>query len=198
MFVKGLSKLTPSSRNALSASLILIAVIAMYNWMVAPRASYLSAAERYGSTMENVIGKNRVVETRVRIMKKKLKELQEQAAQLQNTLFTPDKAKEFFSDLQAIAEETGCSVYSVNLVDSKQNAQPRLPGDTAGIVIKSAVLSVVGSYKNITQLIRRLQSRTEKVWIDTINLRTVNYNSDQPRCDITITICTVADKEQAL
>jgi hypothetical protein len=109
----------------------------------------------------------------------------------------PDKAREFFSDLQAIAEETGCSVYSVNLVDSKQNAQPGLSEDTAGIVVKSTILSVAGSYKNITQLIHRLQSRAERVWIDRINLRTVDYDLDQPRCDITITICTFADKEQA-
>ncbi|MEJ2704491.1 MAG: GspMb/PilO family protein [Sedimentisphaerales bacterium] len=197
MLANNLSKLSPSSRTALSASLILIAVIAMYNWMVAPRASYLSAAERYGSTMENVIGKNKVVETRVRVRRKKVKELQEQAAQLQNALFMPDKAREFFSDLQAIAEETGCSVYSVNLVDSKQNAQPGLSEDTAGIVVKSTILSVAGSYKNITQLIHRLQSRAERVWIDRINLRTVDYDLDQPRCDITITICTFADKEQA-
>jgi len=198
MLINSLAKLSHSSRNAVSASLVLIAVIAMYNWIVSPRAKYLSAAQRYDSAMDNIVKKNKVIETKVKIKKKKLQELQEQSAQLQSTLFTPEKAREFFSDLQAISEETGCIVYSVNLITNKQNPKDGQLEDTAGIVTKSAVLSVVGLYRNITKLIQRLQSRSQKVWIDSIRLRTLSYNSDQPRCDITITICTLADKEHAL
>ncbi len=199
MLVNNLTKLSRSSRNAVSASLILIAALAMYNWIVAPRTNYLLAAQRYEFVMENMVKKNKTIDNRVNIRKKKLQELREQSAQLQSTLFTPDQAREFFSDLQAISKETGCIVYSVNLITSKPN--PIKDGqlqDTAGIVTKSAVLSVVGVYKNITKLIERLQSRTQKVWIDSVNVRTLNNNSDRPRCDITITICALTDKEPAL
>ena len=190
--------MSSSSRKAVSTSLIIIAVIAMYNWMVAPRAKYLSAAQQYGSAMEKVIKKNKIIETKVRIKKKELQKLKEQSVQLQNLLFTPDEAREFFSDLQAISEESGCLVYSVNLITDKQSPQHGQLEGTAGIVTRSAILSVVAVYRNITQLIQRLQSRTQKVWIDSINLRALNDSSDQPRCDITITICTLTEKEQAL
>lgn len=199
MLVNNLTKLSRSSRNAVSASLILIAALAMYNWIVAPRTNYLLAAQRYEFVMENVVKKNKTIDNRVNIRKKKLQELREQSAQLQSTLFTPDQAREFFSDLQAISKETGCIVYSVNLITSKPN--PIKDGqlqDTAGIVTKSAVLSVVGVYKNITKLIQRLQSRTQKVWIDSVKIQAFNNNSDRPRCDITITICALTDKEPAL
>lgn len=199
MLVDNLTKLSRSSRNAVSASLILIAALAMYNWIVAPRTNYLLAAQRYEFVMENVVKKNKTIDNRVNIRKKKLQELREQSAQLQSTLFTSDQAREFFSDLQAISEETGCIVYSVNLITNKQN--PNKNGqlqDTAGIVTKSAVLSVVGVYRNITKLIERLQSRTQKVWIDSVKVQALNNNSDRPRCDITITICVLTDKEPAL
>lgn len=199
MLVDNLTKLSRSSRNAVSASLILIAALAMYNWIVAPRTNYLLAAQRYEFVMENVVKKNKTIDNRVNIRKKKLQELREQSAQLQSTLFTSDQAREFFSDLQAISEETGCIVYSVNLITNKQN--PNKDGqlqDTAGIVTKSAVLSVVGVYRNITKLIERLQSRTQKVWIDSVKVQALNNNSDRPRCDITITICVLTDKEPAL
>jgi len=199
MLVDNLTKLSRSSRNAVSASLILIAALAMYNWIVAPRTNYLSAAQRYKFVIDNVVKKNKTIDNRVNIRKKKLQELREQSAQLQGTLFTSDQAREFFSDLQAISEETGCIVYSVNLITNNPNPNKdgQLQG-TAGIVTKSAVLSVVGVYKNITRLIERLQSRTQKVWIDSVNVRTLNNNSDRPRCDITITICAFTDKESAL
>lgn len=198
MLINNFAKLNHTSRNAVSASLILIAVIAMYNWIVAPRAKYLSAAQKYGSAMQNVVENNKIIETKVKIKKKELQKLQQQSDQLQSTIFTPEKAREFFSDLQAISEETGCIVYSVNLISNKRNPNDGQLEDTADIVTKSAVLSVVGVYRNISKLIQRLQSRTQKVWIDSIRLRTLNYSSDKPRCDITITICTLADKEHTL
>ncbi|HUU19912.1 MAG TPA: hypothetical protein VMW72_22360 [Sedimentisphaerales bacterium] len=199
MLVDNLTKLSRSSRNAVSASLILIAALAMYNWIVAPRTNYLLAAQRYDFAMDNVVKKNKTIDNRVKVKKKKLQELLEQSAQLQGTLFTFDQAREFFSDLQAISEQTGCIVYSVNLISNNPN--PIKDGqlqDTAGIVTKSAVLSVVGVYKNITRLIERLQSRTQKVWIDSVKVQALNNNSDRPRCDITITICALTDKEPAL
>jgi len=199
MLVDNLTKLSRSSRNAVSASLILIAALAMYNWIVAPRTNYLSAAQQYKFVIDNMVKKNKTIDNRVNIKKKKLQELRERSAQLQSTLFTSDQAREFFSDLQAISEQIGCIVYSVNLITNNPN--PNKDGqlqDTADIVTKSAVLSVVGVYRNITKLIERLQSRTQKVWIDLVKVRTLNNNSDRPRCDITITICVLTDKEPAL
>lgn len=199
MLYENLAKLSHPSRNVVSASLITIAALAMYNWSVSPRAKYLLAAQRYEFAMEKVVKKNKTIVNKVATRRKKLQELQEQSAQLQSTLFTPEQASEFFSDLQAISEETGCVVYSVNLITDKQNPNKDVQlQDAAGIVTKSAVLSVVGAYRNITKLIERLQSRTQKVWIDSVKVRTLDNNSDIPRCDITITICALTDKEPAL
>ena len=196
MLVKHLVKANPSTRYAFSASLIVIALFAMYSWLVAPHAAYLSVVQGYESAMTDLVNTNNNISSKVEIKRKKLQELQEKSAQLQSTLFTSDKAREFFSDLQAISEQTGCMVQSLNMI--KKYSKETQSENNSGIVSRSAVLSVVGLYKDIPRLIKRLQSRTQKVWIDSIKVLTVEYNSDQPRCDITITICEIQDKGDAL
>jgi hypothetical protein len=196
MLIKHLLKVNPSTRYAVSASLVVIALLAMYNWLVAPHAAYLSVAQGYESVTANLVNKNRIISSQVKVKRKKLQNLQEKSTQLQSTLFTPDKAIEFFSDLQAIAEQTGCMVQSLNMIQN--NPREVESENISGIITKSAVLSVVGLYKDIPRLIQRLQARTQKVWIDSIKVMTVEYNSDRPRCDMTITICEIQDKGDSL
>ncbi len=198
MSVKHLAKLKRSTRNAALASLIAIASLAMYSWIAAPHATYLSTAQGYESVMSNLIKKNKLLSNNVKVKRTKLQKLHEQSAQLQSTLFTSDKAREFFSDLQAISEETGCMVHSLNLISNKPNPKDKQAEDSSGVATKSVVLSVVGVYKDIASLIKRLQARTQKVWIDSIKVLTLEYSSDRPRCDITITICVITDKENTL
>ncbi len=192
MLIKHLVKLNHSARHAVSASLIVIALLVMYKCLVAPHAAYLSVVQGYESSMTSLVNKNKIIASKVKINRKKLQDLQEKSATLQSTLFTYDKAREFFSDLQAISEQTGCMVQSLNMI--KKNPREKQLENNTDIVTRSAVLSVVGLYKDIPRLIKRLQARTQKVWIDSIKVLTVEYNSDQPRCDLTITICEIQDK----
>jgi hypothetical protein len=196
MVIEHLVKANRSTRHAVSASLIVIALLAMYNMLVAPHVAYLSVVQGYESVTAGLVNKNKIINSKVKVRRKKLQELQEKSAQLQSTLFTSDKAREFFSDLQAISEQTGCMVQSLNMI--KINPKEKQSENNSGIVTRSAALSVVGLYKDIPRLIQRLQARTQKVWIDSIKVLTVEYNSDQPRCDITITICEIQDKGDTL
>jgi len=198
MAVKHLAKLKPSTRNATLASLIVIASLAMYSWIVAPHAAYLSTVQGYESVMSNLKEKSELISKNIDVKRKELQKLREESTQLQGTLFTSEKAREFFSDLQAISEQTGCMVYSLNLISSTPNPKNKQLEESSGVATKSAVLSVVGVYKDIARLIKRLQARTQKVWIDSIKVLTLEYSSDRPRCDITITICVIADKENNL
>lgn len=198
MLIDNLVKLNRSSRNAVSAGLIVIAAVAMFNWTVAPQATRLFAAQRYESVAGNIAKKNKIIGNKVIAKRKKLQELQEQFTQLQGTLFTPEQAKEFFSDLQVISEEASCAVYSLNLVTGKAAPERKGSTDASGIAPESATLSVAGVYGNIIKLVKRLQARTQKVWIDSVRMEIFNYDSAQPKCDITVTIYTIRDKEAAV
>jgi hypothetical protein len=192
MLVNDFAKLDRSKRIAVSAALIVIAALAMFKWMLTPHTAYLSAAKGYEFAMDDIVKKNKIIDNKVKIRKQKLQDLLEQSVQLQSILFTHDQAREFFSDLQAISEQTGCSFRSLtHQKRPKDNEQE----NTSGIVIKSVLLCVVGQYNDIAKLIERLLEGPQKVWIDTVKVRTIDFGSDKPRCDITITICEISDED---
>ena len=195
MLIDSLAKLNSASRNAISAALVVIVAIAMYNWTVSPHVVQLSVVQQYESVLDDVVKKNKILSSAVKIKNKKLEQLGEQFAQLQSSLFMIDKAKEFFSDLQVISEQMGCTVYSLNLTTDKQNSKEGQAEDATGIVTKSAILSVIGAYGDIVRLVERLQARPQKVWIDSVRMTSLDNDSGQLKCDITITICTLQDKE---
>ena len=191
MLIDSLAKLNSTSRNATSAALVIIVTIAVYNWIVAPHVTNLYAVQRYESVVDDVVKKNKILSSAVRTKKKKLEQLHEQFVQLQSSLFMVDEAKEFCSDLQAISVQAGCTVYSLNLVTSEQNSE-----DASGIVTESAVLAVIGGYDDIVALVKRLKARPQEVWIDSIRVTSLDEASDElVKCDMTITICTIQDKE---
>ena len=191
MLVENLAKLGGPARSATSASLIVIAALAMYKWMVTPQTAYLSAAKGYESAMGKVVEQNKNVTGQIEIKKKELQTLRENSTQLQSVLFTPEQAKEFFSDLQVISEQAGCAVNSRNLLPDRIAPE----NERLGVLTKSATLSVVGVYKDITRLLARLQARTQKVWIDSIELRVLDSSSNKAQCDLTVTICQIMDKD---
>ncbi|MHC4580755.1 MAG: type 4a pilus biogenesis protein PilO [Planctomycetota bacterium] len=191
MLVDKLIKIRSSMRNATSASLIVIAAFAMYRWTVTPHAASLSSAKTYESIADNLIKQRKLIATNLKVKQKKLEQLQQESVQLVGTLFTPNAAREFFSDIEVISEQTGCAVHAINLLaDGEGNEYGHL-----GIRIKSAELTVVALYRDIARLIRRLQERSQKVWLDSMEIRAINVNSDKVACSLTITICETFDKD---
>jgi len=198
VLIDNLAKLNRSSRSAVFAALIVIAAIATYKRIVAPHATYLFAAQQYESVLGNVVKKNKVIHNTVKVKKKKLEESREQFAQLKNTLFTPNEAKEFLSDLEDTAKETGCAVYSLNFGASEPVPENKQNKDASSIYANRAMLSVTGVYDNIIRLVEKLQMRTQGVWIDSLKMKTLDGDFTQLKCDMTITIYTIQDKETAL
>jgi predicted DNA binding protein len=95
-----------SSRNAVYAALVIIEAITLYNWIVIPHLSQLRAAQRYEIVIDELAKKNRIISNNATAKKKELEELQEKFNDVRIKLFEPVKAKEFFSDMQAMAEVT--------------------------------------------------------------------------------------------
>jgi hypothetical protein len=195
VLIDSLVRLNSSSRNAISAALILIVVIAMYSWIVEPHVKYLYAVQRYEPVLDSVARQSEAMREAIKIKQEKTEELKQEFAQLQGTLFTAEKAKEFFSDLQVISEETGCMVQSVNMITKGAVRDGERSEYTSGILPNSAVLSVVGLYGDVIKLLERLQSRAQKVWIESVLMKGISEESDRLRCDIAITMYTLQDKE---
>jgi hypothetical protein len=172
----------------------------MYNWIVAPHVTYLFAAQGHESAVSKAVEKNKVIAREVEAKTKKLEELYEQFAKSRSALFAPDEATAFFSDLQAVAEETGCTVNSLNLVVSGPSSgnKQKQSEDTPGIVANGAILAVSGQYDSIFKLVEKLQNHAKKIWLDSFKIETINSDSAQLKCDMTITVYTIQDKGAAL
>ena len=197
MLIDNLAKSGRLSRSTVSTVLIVISAIAMYNWIVAPRAAYLRAVQKHEIVAGDIAQKNQVNSKKVVAKREELQKLQEQLTKLGDTLFTPEQAKEFFSDLQTISEEEGCAVYSLSQ-STEPSRESRQSQDGSYIVPRSATLTVAGVYEQIISLLERLQVRAQKVWVDSIKMEIFDYDSAQPKCDITFTIYTVEDEEAAV
>jgi hypothetical protein len=195
MVFDSLAKLNRTSRYAVFAAMIIIATIAMYVSIVAPHVGYLSAAQRYEYVVSDMAKKKESVGNTVKGRKKELQKLQEQCLQLEGTLFSPEKAKEFFSDLRPLAEQAGCTVHSLRFPPRAAASGDGQSKNLSGVVAKRAILSVSGAYSNIISLTERLQSRAQKVWIDSLDVQALNDGSNQLRCDISIVIYTIQNKE---
>ena len=191
MLVNTIAKLNKSARNGISASLIIIAVIAMYRWTIPPHTNYLSSAKSYEYAINDMIEHSKIIKTQVELKKKELQELRENSSQLESVLFTPKEAKEFFSDLEVISVQSGCAVESLNFSAEKTESSEK----HIGIKIRSAIISVVGVYKDIEMFVGTLQSRTQKVWIDSIKMENLDETSSSVICDLTITIYQISDKD---
>ncbi len=195
MLIDNVAKLNSGSRNAISAVLVIITTIVLYNLVVAPHVVYLSSAKQYETVLSELVNTSKVIRSAVGIKKKKLKELSGQFANLQNALFTVKESKEFFSDLQAVSEQAGCAVYSLNFVTGGQRSEAGQSEDASGIAANSAVLSVIGGYNDLVKLLERLKARPQKVFIDSFKMAGHNDGSGRLRCDMTVKIYTIQDKE---
>jgi hypothetical protein len=166
--------------------------------MIAPHTTYLFAAQQYESVVDSVAKQNTILSNTIDVRKTKLKELSEQFAQLRSTLFTTDEAKEFLSDLRVVCEGTGCTVQSLNFTAGESGSQKSQLEDASGVVTNAVLLNVTGVYSSVIELVEILQKRTQKVWIDSIEMSVFDEDSAKLKCDMAIKISTINDKETAI
>ena len=196
MLSQNLIKSIRSSKNAMYAALVIIEAIALYNWIVTPHLSHLQAAQRYEVVIDELAKKNQIISNNVTAKKKELEKLQEKFNDVRIKLFEPVKAKEFFSDMQAMAEVTNCVIYSLNLSPTNTTLDTGKLDVRSHITANHATLTVVGGYKDIVALINKLQDRSRQVWIDSISVEPVSSNTEQLRCDVVLTIYVIHGKEK--
>jgi hypothetical protein len=185
-------------QNSVFAALIIITATAIYSWLVNPHVKDVSAAQNYNSALDMVIEKNTYLNNQIRLKTKTLQQLTDQYTQSRSNLFTTAQAKEFFGDLQAMLEETNCTVHSLNLAVNKPGNKDKQTKNAFGIDTNSAVLSVSGQYSSITRLLEGLQNHSPKVWLNSFVIELVDYSSGLLRCNMTITIYTIEEMGDGL
>jgi len=194
MLSEQLTRISRPSRGAFLGALVLIVTFGMYQWILAPHTLELSAAQRYEGLMEGISKKNESSKKLLAAKEKKLAELSKNYEELSVCLFDGAGAKKFYSELASLAEQSKCKVNSLNSLPGRLSADRRRAERASGISSQSVRLSVVGSYGGIIDLTGRLNSYQPKVYVDSMALELLGA-SRQLKCEMTITIYVVDDKE---
>jgi hypothetical protein len=198
MLIDNISRLNRSSQNSIFAAIFVIAAIAMYQWIFNPHVDYLYASQRYDSTLNKYLERNKAINLEIKTKTEKIQTLSKQLSEAMNLVFTPEEARVFFGNLQNTLANTGCTVHTMNLIGEKSKKGKKLPDDASEIMPNNATLSISGPYKSIIALIDKLQKHNPKIWIDSFQIEITDQNSGWLKCDMTITIFTVQDKEAGL
>ncbi len=194
MLSKKWTKSRPSPRNLAFAALVLMGAIAVYNRVVAPHANYVLAAQRYESVADKLTRKKQAIINNVKIKKKELEGLEEKLEQMRTNLFEPIEAKEFFSDIEVMSEGANCTIYSLDVSQTRSALKAERSGARGYTTANHAKLSVVGSYRNMVVLMNKLQGSPRQVWIDSVSIKPISDSSNQLKCDISIVIYTTEEK----
>ncbi|MFA5554288.1 MAG: hypothetical protein WDA68_07005 [Phycisphaerae bacterium] len=198
MLIKNISRLNRSSQNALFAALIIIAAVAMHRWIFSPHITYLYAAQQYDVSVSKLVERNKVISREVESRTKRLNNLSEEYTSAMKLVFTPEEAKVFFGNLQSILEKTGCAVHTLNLVGTRTNRRNTKTQEDTGVIENNAILSISGQYDSIIRLVEGLQNHSPKIWMDSFKLELIEPLTGRLKCDMTIVIYTVQDKETAI
>lgn len=187
MFLDEFAKLSKASHYTISAALLTITVIAIYNWVISPHTRYLSAAQKYEQVLDERSKTNKIILNNLKIKKTRLEQLKQKLANLNKLAFTEKEAKNFWSNLEQITEEAGCYFNSLTIFESKQKSGTLF-------TTESVSLSITGNYSGITEVIDKINSNPHKVWFDSLQLQTIQQSS-VIQCDMTITIYKSINKE---
>jgi predicted transcriptional regulator len=170
-----------------------VSAVAFYNHFVAPHRNCLRAAQTYETLADALDEKNSVIAGYVGTKKKELQQLQRQSQLIDAKLFDDIEARQFFSGIQTVVEQTKCVIKSLKFPQDVKLSSTSGPSQGTYVVASRVTLSVTGGYKNIVALINKLQNRPQQVWIDSLRIRLI---SDRLLgCDMTITIYVKHSKE---
>ena len=163
MLLKDLKKTTQSRRTAFLGALVLIGLIAIYNWIVTPHRNFLMAAQRYESALDNLAQRNQTLDNNLTVKKKELEKLHDQLNFKLDMFFDSAAAGAFFSGIKAVTEKAGCILCSLTFSSTDSTSGTNLQGVNSYITAHEAQLSVLGGYGDIESLMNKGLSREEAI-----------------------------------
>jgi len=191
--IKSLPKLGLSSRQGLLAASVVIAVLAMYNWIVAPQVTYLRAVQRYEPVVAQVAQERASVKDQMVQHKRVLEELEAQFGQVRSLLFPPDQVQPLTGDLEAVAAQHRCALRSV---DVRSDRPLRIVGDEQGSLSVDEVritVTVTGDYDGLMAFIGRVQAYERRICIRSLVMEPTGPDPRRLQCRIEIGIYVIRE-----
>ncbi len=193
MSVEKFIQIERSHRRVLLIALAMIAVFGLYRWILAPHTEQLLAAQKYNSTLDEVIRKAGFIGNMQDVKKGKIEELTKESDRLRNQLFTSQQVRQFLASLPSVVNQAGCVIQSVSAVpEAQRNPQ----SDGSGIIAKKAVVTFIGGYNDTIKFLGALQNFERKVWVESVKIET--GGAGKLKCQVLLTLYCIERAENTL
>ena len=196
MIADRLRRYPKAARNASSAALLAIGVLALYNWVLAPHVGYLHAVQRLGPVVD------RVTEERERICSTldekagQWRTLQQDMAELDEGVFRADRARTFVRGLLPLVEETGCAVVRADFGADAKAERFEEPNVPMVVDVSHTNLDVLGQPGQVSALLQRLRDSRPRAWIDSCRCDFSGGDAGQVECNLVLTLYAVVDRKE--
>ena len=138
-----------SYKTAFIASLIIIAYIAIYRWLVEPHRNYLEAAQKYEAAVNTLAKKKKIISNTLKVKRIEYNKLEQKYNNLQTKLFEPSGEREYFSNIDETCRQAGCKMIMLTFSQSSMSGSSEIKNANGQAASSSAHLIVEGGYKNI-------------------------------------------------
>jgi hypothetical protein len=183
-------------RNGSSAALILIGVLALYNWVLSPHLGCLHAKQKLGAVVGQVAEeKDRICST----LEEKINQwhaLQQEATELDEGVLTAEQAKTFARGLLPLVEEAGCVVILADFVPKGKLERTEDPNGPVVIEASHVNLAAVGQPEQVSTLLQRLGDHRPRIWVDSCQLDFPDGNAKRMECSLTLTLYTTGNRKE--
>lgn len=191
MLNNNIIKSGPTTKVIVGVSFISIVALAGYNWVVSPQITYLQAAEQYRVVIDGAGAKSSIILQNVERKRVELEKLQKEVSGLENSFFTFEKAREFFSDIEPVAVQHNCTIESSDFLPSESKESD----DVSNVAARRVKIVLSGNYKNITKFLEKIKDYPQRVELsDLLIERTDEINGDLS-CQVNISVYVIEDKE---
>ena len=138
--------------------------------------------------------KTAFIKDQIRVKEAEIEKLRTEIAQIQNSFFTSENAREFFMDLEPMSLQCGCSVTSLDLMPDA-TADKGKDSRASTLILKRASVDITGKYENIMKFLGRLNDSHWRISISNLCIESDQSDDEKLICGMIITIYVVEDKE---
>lgn len=185
------------TRTASSAALVLIGVLALYRWVLAPHVHYLHAMQSLQTTVASVAEeKDRICEM-LEAKRRDRQDLQQELDALEAGVFTPGGGRTWLRGLLPAVEETGCTVVLADFAGDGRKRRIEDPNAPLAVEISHLSLVVSGRPDQVVALLQRLGNHRPRVWIDACQCDFSPGEAGPVECSLTLTLYTACPREES-
>jgi len=183
-----------AARNASSAALLAIGLLALYHGVLAPHLGYLHAVQRLRPVVDQMTEERERI---CRTLEGKIgqwRTLQRDTAELEQGVFTREGARTFVRSLLPLVEETGCVVVRADFGSDRKPERFGEPNLPAVIEVSHLNLDTLGQQEQVLALLQRLRDSRPRAWIDSCECDFSGPEAGPMECNLVLTLYTVVER----